>query len=613
MSKARPRFYVNPYSGRMIKTSGEKYKSLKKEFVNIDKHKCLYNIKSAERCLKRLTRLYPNIIYPSSNFRNIPKTYKKGKARSFIIDNKKSVVGYVDKNGKLKRLMTPVDGVHNKIPIVKDPTKSLSKIIKNFPKINNNNQKLIENQIYNETPMKKIPIIYNPIQNDFIPIKKNLDKATQQHIINTINEELIPNTLPTISKNGILSTVSGIIKVDDRTIGIVDKNNQLKHFVIKQKDNDNDKLTIGIIESSYTSLSSDKSKIKENKELWRTVSSEIIIEVPKTKSKIETAISTEAVPEVTDIESESEMSEIESKESETESEISTEPESEISEIESKVPSTKTSFGSARVPLTQTTDIESETESEISTEPESEISEIESKVPLPKTSFGSARVPSPTLPLASQKTVEVPEMESETESEILSEPESEMPIPKTVEVSESEMSETESEISSEPESEISIPKTVEVPETEISSIESKVTIPKTIGISEKEVPSGTESVSEIESKIPESEPKVSDVEIKIPSDVEIITKSEKDMIDLKEMIKKSPELSEKETVGIIKELKCLDGEQYDVHYNRCIPCDKYDLVWDPEYSKCKMIYKEEEVNNKKNIILVSSDNEIVGYL
>ena len=205
------------------------------------------------------------------------------------------------------------------------------------------------------------------------------------------------------------------------------------------------------------------------------------------------------------------------------------------------------------------------------------------------------------------------MESETESEILSEPESEMSIPKTVEVSESEMSETESEISSEPESEISIPKTVEVPETEISSIESKVTIPKTIGISEKEVPSGTESVSEIESKIPESEPKVSDVEIKIPSDVEIITKSEKDMIDLKEMIKKSPELSEKETVGIIKELKCLDGEQYDVHYNRCIPCDKYDLVWDPEYSKCKMIYKEEEVNNKKNIILVSSDNEIVGYL
>lgn len=64
---------------------------------------------------------------------------------------------------------------------------------------------------------------------------------------------------------------------------------------------------------------------------------------------------------------------------------------------------------------------------------------------------------------------------------------------------------------------------------------------------------------------------------------------------------------------MKEIKCLDGEQYDINEKRCLSCDKYNLVWDPEYAKCKMVYKEKYEQIEKNIIVVDDKNEIVGYL
>lgn len=85
----KARFYISPFSGRAIKSSGKLFTQLKKDGYIIDKHRCFYNVKSAERCLNRLMKLYPDIAYPPSNLINIPKTYKKGKARSFIYDKKR--------------------------------------------------------------------------------------------------------------------------------------------------------------------------------------------------------------------------------------------------------------------------------------------------------------------------------------------------------------------------------------------------------------------------------------------------------------------------------------------------------------------------------------------
>ena len=101
-----PKFYLNPNTGRLIKSNGKTYKQLKKDGYIIKKDKCLYNVKSAEKCFIKLLTLYPNVIYPSSNFIEIPKTYKKGKIRAFIKHaHKNKIIGFIDKNGKKYRLL----------------------------------------------------------------------------------------------------------------------------------------------------------------------------------------------------------------------------------------------------------------------------------------------------------------------------------------------------------------------------------------------------------------------------------------------------------------------------------------------------------------------------
>jgi len=114
----KPKFYINPLTSRMIKSTARTFKKLKKEQYVIDKHKCLYNVKSAERCFNKLLKLYPDIIYPSSNFIDIPKTYKRRSIRAFIGDKKK-IKGYIDKTGKKYRLKKSIYK-NKRVPIVKD-------------------------------------------------------------------------------------------------------------------------------------------------------------------------------------------------------------------------------------------------------------------------------------------------------------------------------------------------------------------------------------------------------------------------------------------------------------------------------------------------------------
>ena len=223
-----PRFYINPLTGRMIKSTARTFKKLKREKYVIDKHKCLYNIKSAERCFNKLFKLYPDIVYPSSNFIDIPKTYKRGSIRAFIGDKKK-LNGYIDKTGKKYKLQKNIKNI-KRVPIVKDLNDNLKNIVDKLPEINNLQQKIVEDQIKYDKPIKRIDdinIIFNPLQNDFISVNKKINKEEIQNILEIVNGELIPKKLIPISKD---FDYAGIIKDNENIYGLVDTSNQIKRF-----------------------------------------------------------------------------------------------------------------------------------------------------------------------------------------------------------------------------------------------------------------------------------------------------------------------------------------------------------------------------------------------
>jgi hypothetical protein len=228
MTKSTPKFYISPISGRLIRSDAKTYENLKQRRFNIDKDPCLYNVKSAHKCLNKLLRLYPDIIHPSSNFINIPKTYKHGSVRAFIKDENK-VVGYVDKFGKKHRLYKAIH-TKRKIPVVHDGFNVLADIIQKQDKISEKDQKIIEKQITKSEPLQEsenINILFNPMQNDFIPIKTILQDNEKKEIINTINKELIPTRLPPIT---MFSNISGIIKEYDTIVGVINKDNVIQKF-----------------------------------------------------------------------------------------------------------------------------------------------------------------------------------------------------------------------------------------------------------------------------------------------------------------------------------------------------------------------------------------------
>ena len=54
MTKSTPKYYISPVSGRLIKSNAKTYDDLKRRRFNIDKEPCLYNVRSAHKCLNKL-------------------------------------------------------------------------------------------------------------------------------------------------------------------------------------------------------------------------------------------------------------------------------------------------------------------------------------------------------------------------------------------------------------------------------------------------------------------------------------------------------------------------------------------------------------------------------
>ena len=241
----KPHFYINPLTGRLIKSDTNIFKELKRRRFKIDKDECLYNITSAKRCLKKILNKYKDKIYPSSKFADIPSTYhrvkkKRAKARGFIKSkNKKHIKGYVDKKGKLYKLPKPIKVPKVSIPEVETIPEHLNLL---YNKLNTDSKvssvrdvKDIKEQLQTEPLTKDINILHNPIQDDFIPIKKDLNEYQKKELLTDMNESLIPKRLKSFNKTNIAGIILDSYTLPTQIIGFTDTNNNTIKFDIPIK------------------------------------------------------------------------------------------------------------------------------------------------------------------------------------------------------------------------------------------------------------------------------------------------------------------------------------------------------------------------------------------
>jgi hypothetical protein len=578
-----PKFYISPYSGRVIKSSGRLYNQLKEEGFIVDKHRCFYNIQTAQKCLNRLISLYP-YLYPPSNFIGIPKTYDKGPARAFVCDTKKrdSIIGIVDKSGNLKQLQSPIESPSSPLQ-VKDPLNVLPSVLPKKEIVDKETQTAVEKQLKEEEqPNANVSIIYNPVQDDFIPVNKETTVAEQKEILQALNEELIPLQLPPIKEDG---NVSGAVVNEDATklLGIVDTSNEIKAFrepidLVKQ-DEKTEELSDTEGEDSIevgTDIETEGELDIESVELDSESDDDSELIDVKTESETESELDdkSESIDVKTESETESETDE--SIDVKTESETESKSDDENESIDGKTESETNSETKSESIDVKT---ESETESELDDKSESidvkTESETESET---KSESIDVKTESDTKSELESETIDV-KIESETDSESDDKIES-------VDVIVDNETKGETEVVPEVDSETEV-----VPET----IKAEV-VPETIKV-DSETEATKVDIETVE-KTDDTTPKMETLTMEgIPTVV--VDQSEV------EKAEKIPPESEEE---VMKQLdaKCLEGEQYDVNTKRCLPCTYYNLTWNSETKKCR-------VDLKRNVVVTDGNGNIVGYL
>ena len=646
MTKSTPKYYISPVSGRLIKSNAKTYDDLKRRRFNIDKEPCLYNVRSAHKCLNKLLRLYPDIVHPSSNFIDIPKTYKHGNVRAFIKD-KKRVIGYVDKFGNKHRLYKPI---HTKrpIPVVHDSFNVLADILEKQDKISEKDQKTIEKQIIKGEPLtesKNINILFNPIQNDFIPIKTKLADDEKREIINTINKELIPTQLPPIT---MFSNISGIIKEYDTIVGIINKDNVIQKFPEPIKIIDEHPIPgppgpqgergeRG--ERGETGPQGPQGERGEvgpqgpqgergevgpqgpQGERGETGPQGERGEASQKGERGETGLQGPQGPQGERGETGPQGPQGERGEAGPQGPQGERgetgfqgPQGERGETATSEPSIPDSLTLPETEKEESTVSEPTEEKEESTvsEPSEEIKTEESTVSEPTEEKEESTVSEPT---EEKEESTVSEPTEEKEESTVSEPTEE------IKTEESTVSEPTEEIKTE-ESTVSEPteekeeSTVSEPTEEIKTEESIVSEP----IEEKEESTVSEPTEEKEEQI---ENVISKSIVDTLPSITVIKQDDSSVLD--KVLELSPVISKQETDEIIKGLQCLDGEQLDPNENRCLPCTHYGLVWDPEHKVCKTMLKEEILKEQdKNLlsdgfilnkldIMSDEKGNVVGYL
>uniref|UniRef100_A0A6C0E0I2 Uncharacterized protein n=1 Tax=viral metagenome TaxID=1070528 RepID=A0A6C0E0I2_9ZZZZ len=220
------KYYMSPLSGRVIKSTSKVYKDLKENGYIVDKHKCLYDVKSAQRCIERLLSLYPNVVFPSK-LTDIPKTYKDTKVRYFI-SNKRGdkIIGYIDKKGKIYKFRKLLEKPRHNVLLVKDYSFLLEKVVEISPQPLDLDEKEAVLVLRNKQTVTNTTdvALYNPVQNDFVYLSGILKESEHINLLTHINNMLVPTTLPPIKKNG---KVAGLAVHKNKVLGAVTTDNKL--------------------------------------------------------------------------------------------------------------------------------------------------------------------------------------------------------------------------------------------------------------------------------------------------------------------------------------------------------------------------------------------------
>jgi len=287
------KYFMSPLSGRVIKSTSKLYKDLKENGYIVDKHKCLYDVKSAQRCIERLLSLYPNVVFPSK-LANIPKTYKDTKVRYFI-SNKKGdkIIGYIDKRGKIYKFRKALEKPRHNVLLVKDYSFLLEKVVEISPQPLDYDEKeailVLSNKksIINST----VVALYNPVQNDFVYLSGVIEESEHINLLTHINNMLVPTTLPPIKKKG---KVAGLAVHKNKVLGAVTTDNKL----VKLKDpltiDTSDPFTAKPVDTSSKTVSdtTDVSTVKSDDTLSDTVSD---------TTELSTAKSDDTLSDTTDV------------------------------------------------------------------------------------------------------------------------------------------------------------------------------------------------------------------------------------------------------------------------------------------------------------------------
>lgn len=232
-----PHFYINPVSGRVIKSSGKMFKNLKSKRYKLKQDACLYDITSARRCLDSILSKYGGRVYPSSTFIDIPSTYHKNvsntkyKARAFIKTfDKKKIKGYIDKQGILYNVQPPIIFPNADIPEIlylPQHQDALHDKLDHSVLASQDSIAEIRTQLQSKPISENISIVYNPLQNDFIPVSGKVVQHQHEAILKDFNDTLVPTDLPTVKNTSIAGIISN---TDNRINGYTNESNKSIQF-----------------------------------------------------------------------------------------------------------------------------------------------------------------------------------------------------------------------------------------------------------------------------------------------------------------------------------------------------------------------------------------------
>lgn len=201
-------FYINPETGRLVKKNNKTYRDLKRRHFKLKKSPCLYNEKSAKKCLEKIIKHYPSLPIPS---KTLPNNI------TVIRNSDKLVHGVVTENGQMYKLEYPIK-VETKVPELITVSENHDKILNN--KLNSSDilsSDYVQNKLNNVSSGENI--MYNPLQNNYI-------KVVTEPILKEINKQVIPETLPVT--NGVAGIIRNPDNLDEITGYINEKNNALK-------------------------------------------------------------------------------------------------------------------------------------------------------------------------------------------------------------------------------------------------------------------------------------------------------------------------------------------------------------------------------------------------